>query len=361
MTLPTQFEIDERRQTARQAALGQFVGAIDTHNKNAQTKRQEALAMQDRALKLREMGYDVTPEMVAQNVAEEPSGLAKFFGAESPERVDLYGKRTAEYEAGQKQKAEDRKLEKEFKESQINKNNRYVPKTSSVATNPDGTPMTWEQKKRRELELTAEQNSKLDREKKLSDAQIADFDIADPNQVIPTTKDAEEIKVANSANKTFQSAGARAISKIEKFNGPDAFLRPNDFASLEQDVSEMRVQAKELARLGALTGPDLDLVDSQLGSINRSTLSILGPQKAAARVKEALKTANEKLANAATSRGYRSRTANKSDAGGEKVFGILNNALASGDPMEAHRQLMTIPREERIKAAKEAAARKKAQ
>lgn len=153
------------RQKALQDSFDQVLGGIKALDAEKRTKRQEALQLQKRTEELRSQGYDVNEDMVKKSLEPEQSGLAKFFaqtpigqsfGMEVQERPDLYGKRTAEYEAKQKQAAEDRKIEKEFKQSQINKNNRPEIPRAGVAINPDGTPMTWEQKKQREIQLTNE-------------------------------------------------------------------------------------------------------------------------------------------------------------------------------------------------------------
>lgn len=90
------------RSTLRQQALMEgiqtAIGGMQALQQQGQTQRQQALQEQKMAADLREQGYDVSPEMVAQSLQQEPSGISKFFGAESPQKVDLYGKRTQEYQ-----------------------------------------------------------------------------------------------------------------------------------------------------------------------------------------------------------------------------------------------------------------------
>lgn len=116
--------------TTRQAALNDsmqmIIGGLGQMDQQAKTKRAEALALNEYTQKLRQDGYDVTPEMVAKSIQEKPSGLAKFFGAKDPESVDLYGKRTAEWSDKQKASQEERKykmdgeiLDRQFKRSQM--------------------------------------------------------------------------------------------------------------------------------------------------------------------------------------------------------------------------------------------------
>lgn len=122
----TQFDVDQQRQTMRQAALGNIMGGIQGLDQQAKTKRAQALEDEKTALEYRKAGYEVTPEMVSQIRAEEPSGFAKFFGAESPERPDLFANRTEEWKAKQEAEKQDRiykregeNLNRQFKRAQI--------------------------------------------------------------------------------------------------------------------------------------------------------------------------------------------------------------------------------------------------
>lgn len=128
----TQFDVDQQQQTARQAALNTALNGFAALEKEAKTKREQALQDQTTAFEFRKAGYDVSPEMIAQQRAEEPSGLAKLFGAKSPEKADLFGKRTEEYKTKLAQDADDRKFkrqkdmtEMEFQLSQIARDDKY--------------------------------------------------------------------------------------------------------------------------------------------------------------------------------------------------------------------------------------------
>jgi hypothetical protein len=128
------------RQAALDDAIGQFMGGFSQMDQQAKTKRAEALAMNEQAMKMRETGYDVTPEMIAQNNQQEPSGIAKFFGAKSPEKVDLYGKRTKEYETKLASANEDKifkrksdQVDMDYKNSQIAGNYANHQKTLAEA------------------------------------------------------------------------------------------------------------------------------------------------------------------------------------------------------------------------------------
>lgn len=140
-------QIIQARTTQRQNALADALSEglksyTEASDQRALTKRQEALADQQTAFQLRQAGYDVTPEMVTQSRAQEPSGLAKFFGAKSPEKVDLYANRTQEWKDKQaadkfdrEWKRENEVLDRQFKRSQIAKMGAEAQKTIAEAKN----------------------------------------------------------------------------------------------------------------------------------------------------------------------------------------------------------------------------------
>lgn len=107
------------RQNALNDSLEQVVSGFGQMDHQAKTKRAEALALNDQTMKLREAGYDVTPEMIKQSTQEAPNGIQKFFGAKDPEKVDLYGKRTAEYDAKIASAAEEKKFKRKVDEADI--------------------------------------------------------------------------------------------------------------------------------------------------------------------------------------------------------------------------------------------------
>jgi hypothetical protein len=143
----------------------------------------------------------------------------------------------------------------------------------------------------------------------MKSAQIADFDIADQN-IIPTSKDAEEVKKMNASNKSFQQIGIDTSALLGKADptNPKYYIS-NDWKLLNQNLTKMKLQAKNLENLGVLNGPDLSLVNETLGDLKPSTLAILGPKAANERLQAALKTANSVMENAAAARNYRPKGA----------------------------------------------------
>ncbi len=143
-----------------------------------------------------------------------------------------------------------------------------------------------------------------DAKKKMQAAVIPDFSIANP-AVMPTTKDAEEVKSFNEANKNYQMVGKGLAVKLSGLKPLDRTGQTNAWKSIEQDLTQMALQAKELARLGVLNGPDLDLVNKDMGSISLQSINTIGVKGAIDRLNSTLARANEKLMNKASSRGYK--------------------------------------------------------
>ena len=141
---------------------------------------------------------------------------------------------------------------------------------------------------------------------KISEVAINDFDFISPD-IIPTQKDAEEVKKFNASNKNYQQIGNRLASRLESLKNTDRTGVTNAYKLIEQDLTQMALQAKELANLGVLNGPDLELVNKDLGSINLSSLNTLGADAAIGRLKSALGTAQNKLGNLSNARGYAPR------------------------------------------------------
>jgi hypothetical protein len=167
--------------------------------------------------------------------------------------------------------------------------------------------MSYEEKLNMKMAKQEEADAKKIENKKnqkRSDSAIADFELANPD-IIPTSKDAEEVKNLNASNKSFQEVGKRVAGGVGKLTKLDLTTMTNNWKMVQQDLTEMKLQAKNLADLGVLNGPDLTLVNETLGSLSPSNLAILGPEKAKQRLEMALKTANDKLVNAASARNYK--------------------------------------------------------
>jgi hypothetical protein len=177
----------------------------------------------------------------------------------------------------------------------------------------------------------------LENKQKIKQAQIADFDIADPS-VIPSQKDAEEVKSLNASNKSFQEIGARVVDRVKKADvlNPKYYIS-NDWTQLNQDLTKMKLQAKNLEDLGVLNGPDLGLVTQTLGDISPAKLALLGPEAAAKRVQSAMETSHKVMTNAASARNY---NYNPKSASGKAPVGGQVNAGGGGMALPKVGQVM---------------------
>lgn len=151
--------------------------------------------------------------------------------------------------------------------------------------------------------------------KALMESNITGFNVADPSRVIPSTRDAEEIKLAAGGLKTLQGSGASLQEKLKSASGLDRFgsvripftdkqIGTDAGVGIESDLTAMKLQQKELDKLGALSGPDMRMIDEAFGSIT-GIGAMFGDKEAAARkVQAVLDRAKQRVEANATARGY---------------------------------------------------------
>ncbi len=278
---------------------GSFGQAMDKYSQvaqqsNAQTLQNEALRRQ-KAIQGMEVEAKLT-EQTGKNAIGSGLGEKIISGQIVPEDAFAALKTTPKFEADQnKSKSEREKAayEADQRSKPVTERDDYI-KAAGVA------------KIRGEAQAVGEtRRAELERNKKLEEAKIPDFDIADPT-VIPSTKDAEEIKKLNGSNKSFQEIGQSSKELLKKANPRDPrYYMSNDWRLLNQGLTKMKLQAKNLEDLGVLNGPDLSLVNETLGGLNPTNLALLGPEKAAERLQAALDSANKVMNNAASARNYK--------------------------------------------------------
>lgn len=140
----TQYDVDNERETKRQAALKDAVSGLANMAKEAKTKREQALSVSN---DMRKQGYDVNPDMVEKSLAPEQSGLSKWFaktpigqsmGMEVQERPDLYAKRTDEWSKANSNAEEDRKFKKEEGRADLAKTYAEIQKLRAEAQKAGG-------------------------------------------------------------------------------------------------------------------------------------------------------------------------------------------------------------------------------
>jgi len=179
--------------------------------------------------------------------------------------------------------------------------------------------------------------------KEMAKSKIPDFDIADPT-ILPSAKDAEEVKKMNVANKNFINSGNKALSTLEGADRLDATGFTKKGGDFNQNVTEMKLQAKELANLGVLNGPDLKIVEDALGAAQRDML-IYGPEVAKERIAGSMQTAIEKLGNTAGSRGYSPKNMPKinyqfKNQAPANMPGFVNEAQAADPDFQEYQMLL---------------------
>lgn len=278
-------------------ALGDGVASIfDARNENRRRAVDAKKAQDLQGLQFAQAG--ATPELIEQANKGDLSGIQKLYSENYQESKKLSkDKATREADAAQAGINE-----KNAKANYYNKKGAKSDENLTYQQKLDMQEATRLKGEARKLEA--------DRKKGLQDASIPDFEIASEN-IIPTAKDAEEIKKLNASNKTFAEIGDRAVAQVKKLDWKDRTGFTSKYKDLQQSVTEMRLQAKNLADLGVLNGPDLQLVDETLGSVGVTDLNLYGPEEAAKRISSAVQTANQKLQNAASSRGYKPKVAPK--------------------------------------------------
>ena len=110
------------RQQALNQAFGNIASGLSAYQKqeeqDAKTQRQQALQEMQLTQDLRKQGYDVSQDQVSQFLkpTEKQGFIDKLLGNEAPkqEKIDLYGKRTAEWTA-----AQERQKAKQIREDEI--------------------------------------------------------------------------------------------------------------------------------------------------------------------------------------------------------------------------------------------------
>lgn len=151
--------------------------------------------------------------------------------------------------------------------------------------------------------------------KAMMGANITGYNVADPDRVIPTVKDAEEVKKATGSLKALQGTGTEVQGRFKDAGPLDRFgsvripftnkqLGTEKGIALDSGITDMVLQLKELANLGAITGPDMALMESAMGNITGVGALIGNKDRAIQQLNDVMKRARSKVETNATSRGY---------------------------------------------------------
>jgi hypothetical protein len=159
-------------------------------------------------------------------------------------------------------------------------------------------------------------NQLLQNSKALRAANITGYDIADPLNVVPTVKDAEEVKKSTGALKAVQSKGTNLQEKLNDTNLLDRFgsvripftdkqIGTSKGIGIDSDIADISMELKDLYNLGAITGPDQAIIEKALGSVSGIGAMIGGKERAISQLTEVLNRARAKVETGALSRGYK--------------------------------------------------------
>lgn len=261
------------RQQAFQEGLDRAmsgVGQLYAENLQKQkTKRQQAFENIQNAVALRNKGYDVTPEQLEQINQQNSGGLSSIFSEEKP--VDYSGvlsKRTPEYEQG----IRDKQVEREIQLQRLK--NLKSGKYSAGGGKP---------------------------------APISGYSQVDESVKV-TPQDVEAVKKSDTATKNVVDRVNSLAEKIKKFGFSSGLGLTKADIAIDSDLSDLRLEMKELADLGAIAGPDLDLVNESLGVLS-GPIDKLNPlisrEDAIEQLKEVANKAINRSKNIAETRGLK--------------------------------------------------------
>lgn len=267
-------------------AIKGFGAYEQAKNERDATLRQQAMQIGQAKMDLVKAGYDVSKfsdEEIGREIGiqkPEEIGFRNLFGKkEEPQnyKIDLFGERTQEYKdrASAEKTANERKARLE--ESQINKNNRYRPQTNqNLALNPDGSPMTWEQKKQRESEISAESKAKEEARK-----------LANPSYRLGQLSAEAQGKVGAIAS------GLQAIDQMGKaFNAGQTMdyvdantpvignlLSDTDVTSAERTMSEVVGRLQSGGAIGVIEGKTFREMGPRRGDTKEEKIKKLAAQR----------------------------------------------------------------------------------
>lgn len=238
-------------------------------------------------------------QTTSENQLSRDAALKQLITGKTMDADSMLAGKTFDEEAGQRNiSANTERVREEMRRSGIDPSKSSMTFNESGGSfNPDVDPMGKSIKKA------------------LMGANITGYNVADPDRVIPTVKDAEEVKKATGSLKALQGTGAGIVKSLEGTNMMDRFGSVNiPFTNkkigtqkgidLDANVTDMVIQLKELANLGAITGPDMQLMESAMGGVT-GIGSLLGDKTTSAKaLSGVLDRARAKVESNATSRGY---------------------------------------------------------
>lgn len=119
-------------------------------------------------------------------------------------------------------------------------------------------------------------------------------------------KDREELKNANTAAQSIQITGQKLLDGIKNNGITSGLGLTRADRDADQNISEMQLQLKELFKLGAITGPDMDLINSNMGRL-RGPIDMINPfnsrDDATSQIEKIIQSAMQRVSSSAKARG----------------------------------------------------------
>jgi hypothetical protein len=281
MAYITQYDIDMKEQARDDANRRQFSEGLQGFVSGFESNRRQALDEKRQAF---------NDDIALSKMGATPDEIKTF--KETGEADSIFSKHAAQSEAAKLKALRDAELDTQLKQSQINKNNNYRPASSSK---PDAIGIYKEK-----LALKEEY------EKKKGAAPIPDFEVAEGQKLAP--KDREILMSQNTAVKNISMVGDRLKQNLNKYGITSGTGATQGDRIISQDLTDLQLQMKELFNLGVLNGPDLDLLNKNLGAL-QGPIDMMNPlntrESAMQQVQGVIDSAVSKLNNTAQARGAR--------------------------------------------------------
>jgi len=242
--------------------------------------------------------YERAEKQRQQRVAGEQAMQQQIVGDDSRLRQLITGKNMDEASGQRNIDANVRRMREEMRRSGVD------PSKSSQTFNETGASFNPE---------TDAMGKAV--KKALLASNITGYNVADPDNVVPSPKDAEEVKKATGSFKALKSTADEVREKFKTASRWDRFgsvkipftslhLGTDKGMSLDSGLTDMVIQLKELANLGAITGPDLLLMESAMGNVTGIGSLVGGSERALRQLTDVINRARAKVRTNATSRGY---------------------------------------------------------
>lgn len=201
-----------------------------------------------------------------------------------------------------------KQAEIDFKKSELERARKLQELQSQKLERELGNAPLEEKKKQKEYEKLGLQTEKERLELGVKRAEAGPEVI--PGFIKTTTaktseKDKEELKKTSGFYRDVENLGNKLIDNINKFGVTTRYGLSEGSRLTAQNITALQLKLKDMAGLGALTGPDMDLLNKSIGSIQGNlAVGLVSPEQAIRQVKAVVDQSKESLKSNAKSRGF---------------------------------------------------------